>query len=93
MIQELKVGVESQERLVASLERLEAGLVAKGFTFVTPEASPQEMQERLAKFDEGRAWIFNKVFGFGIHGVDAPEVVKQITGRVVITFIRPGLAV
>src|SRR5262249_51794901 len=70
-------------RLETALTRLVNGLVAKGFTFVTLEVSPQQMQERLAKFDEGRLWLSGKIFGFLISGADMPGLIKTITKHVV----------
>ena len=74
---------QHQEHLEAALNRLVNGLVAKEFTFVTPEATPQQMQERLANFDEGRLWLGSKLFGFLIGGADMPDFAKTITRRVV----------
>src|SRR5512135_2853653 len=68
--------------LEAALNCLVNGLVAKGFTFVTLEATPQQMQERLAKFDEGRTRLGNKLFGFLISGGDMPDFAKTISKRV-----------
>jgi hypothetical protein len=59
------------------------GLLAKEYTFVTPEASPEQMHERLAQFDTGRLWLSGKVFGFLIGGADMPDFVKTITKHVV----------
>jgi hypothetical protein len=69
--------------LEASLDRLVNGLIAREFTFVTPESSAQGMQEGLAKFDEGRLWLGGKVFGFLLGGADLPDFVKTITEHVV----------
>jgi len=70
-------------QLNASLERLVNGLIAKEFTFVTPEASPQQLQERLSEFDKGRIGLFGKVFGYAIGASEVPAVVQTITQHVV----------
>lgn len=73
----------STDRLQSSLHKLVNGLIGKEYTFVTPEASPQQMHEQLTKFDEGRLGFSGKVFGFLIGGSDLPEFAKVITKRVV----------
>ncbi len=75
--------IHGPTRLEASLDRLVNGLIAKEFTFVTPESSAQEMQEELARFDEGRLWLNGKVFGFLMGGADVPDFVKTVTEHVV----------
>ncbi len=67
----------------ASISRLVNGLVAKGFKFVTPEATPQEMHERLAKFDEERTGLTGRLFSFFIGAYDMPDVAKTIAKHVV----------
>ncbi|MFB2982142.1 hypothetical protein [Microseira sp. BLCC-F43] len=74
---------QSQTNLEDSLNRLVNGLISKGFTFVTAEASPQQMHEQLNKFDERRLSLGDRIFGFLISGSDMPEFAKTITQRVV----------
>lgn len=65
------------------IERLVNGLVAKEFTFVSPDASPEHMQARLTKFDEGRLKIGSAVFKLIIGTTEVPGVVKTVAQRVV----------
>lgn len=74
---------EYQTRFAASLNCLARMLIAKGFTFVTPEASPEHMNAQLAKFDEGRLWLGGKVFSLLLGGADLPEFAQTITKHVV----------
>jgi hypothetical protein len=76
-------GASTPEHLATALDRLVNGLVAKEFFFLTPETSAQQLQERLARFDEGRLGIFSKVFSFALGATDMPGFVKTIAGRVV----------
>lgn len=71
------------KRIEAALARMMAGLAAKEFAFVTPEATSQHLQRRLARFDEGRANLSGQALGLGFGLAGAPVLVTTLAKQVV----------
>jgi predicted transcriptional regulator len=79
----LESSTHSQSLLEGLIDYLVNVLVSKEFTFVTTEASPQKMHEKLIEFDDKRLWLGGKMLGFLMTGSDIPAFVTNISGRVI----------